>query len=105
MAESKKQKTETSTENTASSASYGIPNIEALTHLAPFVQDGLDRLQALYDELASLEQTAYDRTKQMSNQLGDMWMGSLDYAAALSREWRQIGLEASRRTARMFNGA
>jgi|GEM_PF-6460864 len=98
MAETKKQNTETH-----NNPVYNMPNFDAFTHMAPFVQDGLDRLQALYEELATLEQSTYDRSKQMSNQLSDMVMGTLDYAAALAREWRQISLETTQRTAKMFS--
>lgn len=70
--------------------------------MAPFVQDGIDRMQALYEELAAMEQNAYERSKQMSTQLADLVTGSFEYATALAREWRQIGLDATQRTAQMF---
>ncbi len=79
-----------------------MPFMDPFTQMAPFVQDGFDRLHSLYEELAALEQTAYDRSKEMSAQLGEMVTGTLGYATQLAREWRHITLEATQRTATMF---
>jgi hypothetical protein len=65
----------------------------------PMMQESLERLQSLYDELAAVEREAYDRAKAASAQLGTLFTESIDYAASLAREWRQLSLDMTRRGA------
>jgi len=79
-----------------------MPFFDPFTQMAPYIQDGIDRLQAFYDELSELEQAAYDRSKQLTTQVNDMVAGTMQYATALAGEWRKITLESTQRTAQMF---
>ena len=65
-------------------------------------QDNLERVQTFYDELASYESKAYERAKTATNQLADLANESLTYAIKLANEWRELSIEATRRSAEMF---
>lgn len=65
-------------------------------------RENIDRIQGLYDELADIENAAYDRAKKGAQDLGDMMNESMTYMAELGREWRKLTLDATRRSAQMF---
>ena len=65
-------------------------------------QDNVDRVQQLYGELASYEAKAYERAKVATNQLSDLANESMTYAIKLAGEWRDLSIEATKRSSEMF---
>lgn len=60
--------------------------------------ENVARLQSLYDELASWESKAYDRAKSAADQMAELANESFQYASKLTAEWRELTLEATRRS-------
>ena len=65
-------------------------------------RDNVERLQSFYNQAADLESATYERAKKSAKELGDMVSESVTYVADLSREWRKVGIETARRSARVF---
>jgi hypothetical protein len=70
--------------------------MDAWTQLAC---DGIERLQSFYSQVAEIESVAYERARKSARDLGDMMSESVTYAADLTREWQQLGIETVRRGA------
>ena len=79
------------------------PAFDPMATFGKLTEDNLQRVQALYDELASWESRAYDRTKATMSHVSEMANDSLAYASALSAEWRKLTLEATRRGVELFS--
>ena len=60
-------------------------------------QDSIARMQAFYDELAKLELKAYEAAKKNADHLGQMLSDTMDYATAMTAEWRKMSIEAVRK--------
>ena len=67
-----------------------------------WTQDGLVRVQAYCDELAGYEAKAYERAKTATNQLADLANESISYMTKLAAEWRELTLQATKRSADLF---
>jgi len=67
-----------------------------------WTNDGIGRMQALYDELASIEAKAYDRAKVATEQFAELTSESITYFTKIAEEWRKITLDATRRGAEAF---
>lgn len=79
--------------------SFWNTGIDAVTQVAC---DNIERLQSFYNQAADLESATYERARKSAKELGDMVSESVTYVADLSREWRKLGLETARRSARVF---
>jgi hypothetical protein len=77
-----------------SSMAFWNTGLDAWTQLAC---DGIERLQSFYSQVAEIESAAYERARKSARDLGDMMSESVTYAADLTREWQQLGLETVRR--------
>lgn len=73
---------------------------DAWAHMA---KDSMERMQSFYDELAEFEDSAYTQLKKNARDLGDMMSESITYMADLSREWRKLSIEATRRSTELFS--
>ena len=69
-------------------------------------RDNLSRLQstinAYWDELATFENAAYERARSASADMASLASESIAYLAALTNEWRRIGIETTKRMADSF---
>lgn len=69
-------------------------------------RENLNRLQttinAYWDELATYENAMYERARAASADLANLAQESIQYAAALSAEWRKMGIEATRKMTDTF---
>ena len=77
----------------------GFDPMEAFGRMA---QDNMERIQSFYDELAAWEAKSYDRAKAAAEQLADLASESMTYLSTLAAEWRKVGLEATKRSAELF---
>lgn len=79
--------------------SFWNTGVDALTQVAC---DHVERLQSFYNQAADLESATYERARKSAKEIGDMMSESVTYVTDVSREWRKLGLEAARRSARVF---
>jgi hypothetical protein len=87
---------------TSSQPQHEVPPFDPVEMWSRFAQDGISRMQSFYDELASLEAKTYARAKTATDQLADLASESINYWVKLAGEWRQITLDATRRSAEAF---
>ncbi len=85
-----------------SQAQQKAPTFDPTEAFSKMTQENLQRVQALYDELAAWEAKAYDRAKAAAEQLSEIATESVTYMAKLTNEWRTLTVEATRKGAEMF---
>lgn len=79
--------------------SFWNTGVDALTQVAC---DHVERLQSFYNQAADFESATYERARKSAKEIGDMVSESVTYVSDVSREWRKMGLETARRSARVF---
>jgi hypothetical protein len=65
--------------------------------------DGMQRVQAFYDELATFEAASYERAKAAGNQWAELVTDTVGYVAQMASEWRTLTLEATRRSGELLS--
>jgi len=85
-----------------SQAQQKTPIFDPTEAFSKMTQENLQRVQALYDELAAWETKAYDRAKAAAEQLAEIASESVTYMAKLTGEWRNLTIEATRKSAELF---
>jgi hypothetical protein len=66
-------------------------------------QDGMQRVQSFYDELATFEAASYERAKAAGTQWAELVTDTVSYMAQMTAEWRTITLEATRRSGELLS--
>ncbi len=70
---------------------------------AQMTKENFDRMQSFYDELADMETASYDRAKQSAREVGSMMGETVSYLADMTREWRRLSIEATKRSAQILH--
>jgi outer membrane receptor for monomeric catechols len=69
---------------------------------AKLTQEGVSRMQALFDELAKLEAKQYEATRTAADEMTKLVGDTFSYANQMTSEWRKLTLEATRRSSEML---
>jgi hypothetical protein len=65
---------------------------------AKMMEDQLDRMQAFQAEIAKLEAKGVEQARQAIDEAARLWKESLSYGAQLGAAWRNLAIDATRRS-------
>ncbi len=97
-----KEKTSSQPQQTAPAHPFAAFGIDAFAQLT---KDSVERINALYGELAQVEARAYDRMRDALAEAETMQRELSEYVQTLAGEWRKLALETTKRTVDMWSGA
>ena len=67
------------------------------------VDDHVTRMELAYAEVARVQEQALAQNRQAIDEMAKLSRDSVDYFAQLTAEWRKLTLDATRKTADLFN--
>ena len=65
---------------------------------AKMMEDQLDRMQAFQAEIAKLEAKGMEHARQAIDEAARLWKESISYGAQLTAAWRNLAIDATRRS-------
>jgi hypothetical protein len=67
------------------------------------VDDQVSRMELGYAEMSRIQEQALAQNRQAMDDMAKLSRDSVDYFAQLGSEWRKLTLDATRKTAELFN--
>jgi hypothetical protein len=82
---------------------FGAPfAVPALDGWKKLIDEQMTRFASLSDEMQKIEQKNLEHARQAVDEAAKLTKESLAYAAQIGAEWRKLAMEATRRTAELF---